>query len=228
MDLDEPILRSLETLHQRFALAAGPARRFIPEIGPLAGYAGAGSEALRALEAVTSPGDGVSVFSDEPVAAPPGWEKTLQRDLLQMARENGAPPAEPAGSWQDLQAADAPEMLELARLTKPGPFASRTRELGRFVGVREGGRLAAMAGERLRLPGWTEISAVCTHPRHLGRGHAGRLMTVLLRGVAERGERAFLHVLPENARAIAVYERLGFSRRRSFTYAAFRRGAGAS
>lgn len=228
MDLDNPILRSLETVHARFALSAGAARRFLPEIGPLAGFAGRGDQALRALEAVTAPGDSVSVFHDETLSPPAGWEKTLERPLLQMTRDSGGPPPELAGPWQDLHAADAPEMLALARLTKPGPFGTRTQELGRFVGVREGGGLAAMTGERLRLPGWTEISAVCTHPDHLGRGHAARLMTVVLRRIVERGERAFLHVLPENSRAIAVYERLGFRQRRSFTYAAFRRAPAAA
>jgi predicted GNAT family acetyltransferase len=106
-----------------------------------------------------------------------------------------------------------PEMLDLTKLTKPGPFGTRTRELGDYFGVRSGGTLAAMAGERLRLPGYTEISAVCTHPDHLGHGYASGLIEILMGRIFSRGELPFLHVRPDNARAIQVYERLGFERR---------------
>ena len=115
----------------------------------------------------------------------------------------------------ELGDADAAEMLELATLTKPGPFFQRTHRLGRFIGVREGGRLAAMCGERLSLPGYTELSAVCTHPAFLGRGYAAGLMSLVTQGIIQRGDVPFLHVYDRNARAIALYERLGWVRRRA-------------
>ncbi len=101
-------------------------------------------------------------------------------------------------------------MVELTALTKPGPFGPRTHELGHYVGIRDGGKLVAMAGERLKVPGYTEVSAVCTHPDHLGKGYAAALISEVMRAIRERGETPFLHVRAHNRRAIAVYERLGF------------------
>ena len=101
-------------------------------------------------------------------------------------------------------------MMELTELTKPGPFAKRTRELGTYLGIRIDGKLIAMAGERLKVPGYTEVSAICTHPDHTGRGHARVLTTEIMRRILDRGEAPFLHVRQDNFRAIELYERLGF------------------
>lgn len=110
----------------------------------------------------------------------------------------------------DLTEANAAEMFALARLTQPGPFFQRTHQLGDFVGVKIGGRLAAMAGERLKLPGFTEVSAVCTHPDHRGHGYAAALMGVVAGRIEARGETPFLHVYPHNTGAIRIYEHLGY------------------
>jgi predicted GNAT family acetyltransferase len=101
-------------------------------------------------------------------------------------------------------------MLALALLTRPGPYNSRTHAFGGYIGIREGGRLAAMAGHRLKVPGYTEISAVCTHPDFRGRGYAGHLTRVVAARIAARGETPFLHTYAANATAIRLYERLGF------------------
>ena len=107
-------------------------------------------------------------------------------------------------------------MLALAEVTKPGPFLPRTHELGAFYGVRIGGRLIAMAGERLKLPGYTEITAVCTHEDFRGMGLAAALIARVADGIQARGETPFLHVFSHNASAIAVYRRLGMTFRRAF------------
>jgi predicted GNAT family acetyltransferase len=107
--------------------------------------------------------------------------------------------------------ADVPEMLALTKLTNPGPFGTRTHEMGDYFGIRVNGTLAAMAGERL--PGYTEVSAVCTHPDHLGHGYASALIRLLADRICSRCELPILHVLPDNTRAIQVYERLGFTKR---------------
>jgi predicted GNAT family acetyltransferase len=104
-------------------------------------------------------------------------------------------------------------MIELTALTKPGPFGKRTHELGTYLGIRRDGKLVAMAGERLKVPGHTEVSAVCTHPDHTGHGYARILMSEVMRRIRVRGERPFLHVREDNVRAIALYERLGFEAR---------------
>jgi predicted GNAT family acetyltransferase len=102
-------------------------------------------------------------------------------------------------------------MIELTALTKPGPFSTRTHELGTYLGIRDAGKLVAMAGERLKVPGFTEVSAVCTHPEHTGHGYARILMSEVMRRIRSRGEAPFLHVREDNVRAIALYERLGFA-----------------
>lgn len=122
----------------------------------------------------------------------------------------------------ELGTEDVPDMLDLVARTKPGPFWPRTRELGTYLGVRVDGVLVAMAGERLRPPGWTEISAVCTAVDARGQGHAARLVNALATRIVARRERPFLHVAEANTGAIALYERLGFKTRRPVTFRGFR------
>jgi ribosomal protein S18 acetylase RimI-like enzyme len=117
---------------------------------------------------------------------------------------------------------DVPEMLDLAARTRPGPFLPRTGELGVYLGIRRGGALVAMAGERLHPPGWTEISAVCTDERWRGRGFASRLVRVLVAGIRARGEIPFLHAVINNTGAIGLYEALGFRLRRTTAFSAVR------
>jgi predicted GNAT family acetyltransferase len=113
-----------------------------------------------------------------------------------------------------LGAADVPEMLALVELTKPGPFLLRTHEMGTFLGIRIGGRLAAMTGERMKPAHYTEMTAVCVHPDHRGRGYAQVLLAAVSRQIVARGEIPFLHVFSDNAAAIALYRRQGMEIRR--------------
>jgi predicted GNAT family acetyltransferase len=123
----------------------------------------------------------------------------------------------------ELTDADASEMLALARLTEPGPFLARTHEMGSFVGIRVAGRLAAMAGERFRFPGYTEVSGVCTHPDFRGRGFARLLSASVAGRIESRGERPFLHAWKDNAAAISLYQSLGFELRAEVNVAVFER-----
>jgi predicted GNAT family acetyltransferase len=116
-----------------------------------------------------------------------------------------------------------PEILDLVERTKPGPFAKRTIEMGRYLGIRREGRLIAMAGERLRPPGWTEVSAVCTDPDFRGQGLAARLTLAVAAGILERGELPFLHAAATNTNAIRLYEGLGFEIAHHVVFAAFKR-----
>jgi predicted GNAT family acetyltransferase len=128
-------------------------------------------------------------------------------------------------AFDPLGAADVSAMLELTALTKPGPFFARTYELGQYFGIRDGDRLAAMAGERMRLDGFTEISAVCVHPDHRGKGYARLLIRALIKAIADRGETPFLHVFVSNLNAIALYERLGFAGRATLQVTMLQRAA---
>ena len=214
--LDNPVWYSLSTAHAHLSQGNSHARRYLPEISPLAATADLDDEAYLQLSAMLSPGQVAAVLRDSPVASLPGFEILHQISVDQMIWEGGsvsvANPGEVMGS------ADAPEMLALTELTKPGPFTLRTHELGRYIGIRKSGKLAAMAGERMRMPGYTEVSAVCTHPDHRGHGYASELVLAMVTTIMQRGDVPFLHVASENASAIKVYEKLGFHRRRVWNF----------
>jgi predicted GNAT family acetyltransferase len=146
--------------------------------------------------------------------------------MLEMVYANGVlPNSKPneVSGMVELGHQDSAEMLALATLTKPGPFGTRTHELGSYVGIRHEGQLVAMAGERLKVPGYTEVSAVCTHPDHAGKGYARVLMTEIMQRIREHGETPMLHVRADNTRAIELYERLGFQIRKRMHFAVLRR-----
>jgi len=224
--LENVIWQALTTRQSHFAESCDNALRFVREVTSLCAFDQPNDEGYASLARLAGTEGTAAVFLDQPYAARDGWEYIAGAPLLQMVCENGsATPSSPRSSPRivELGDDDSPEMLELTALTKPGPFGPRTHQLGYYVGVRDGGRLVAMAGERLKVPGYAEVSAVCTHPDHLGKGYAAALMTEVMRSIRERGEKPFLHVRSDNARAIAIYERLGFSKRWEGYYAILRR-----
>ena len=147
----------------------------------------------------------------EPQDLPAGFRLEKQATLLQMALTALKAGKAREVSMVRLTDADAPQMLELALLTEPGPFFDKTHLLGDFYGVKENGRLLAMSGERMKQDGFTEVSGVCVHPEAQGRGYAAALMRRVIEDILARGETAFLHSYDHNARAISLYEGLGFS-----------------
>jgi predicted GNAT family acetyltransferase len=214
--LDNAIWEALGTRHAALAETSGPARRFIPEVSPLAGIEAPSREGYEALAGLLADQETTALFLEEPYRDQAGWKLITSAPLLQMVCDDDADKSLAANSEsqvRELTVADCDEMVKLAALTKPGPFSQRTRELGTFFGIHRKGKLAAMAGERLKIPGYTEVSAVCTHPEHTGNGYARILMTEVMRGIFQRGEIPFLHVRQDNLRAIELYERLGFQRR---------------
>lgn len=221
--LDNPIWKSLNTSQAHLAESADFAKRFSPEISLLAGFEET-SQGFDSLASLVDAGESVGLFLEAPSSPVKGWTITHAAPLLQMIHAAGAISAQ-ATDFVELTKTDVPEMIALTQLTKPGPFNPRTREMGAYLGVRENGKLIAMAGERLHVPGYTEISAVCTHPDFLGRGCARALMAELAARIHSRGEVPFLHVRPENARAAELYERMGFTKRVLFRYTIFRRDA---
>jgi ribosomal protein S18 acetylase RimI-like enzyme len=214
--LDNIIWQGLTTRQAHFAESCGEARRFPREVTLLSAFLEPSDKGYDSLAELVGPGGTAALFLDEPYKPRPGWELIADPPLLEMVFANTSIPAPAPGEQSailELGQADSPEMVELATLTKPGPFASRTHELGTFLGIRRGTKLVAMAGERLKLPGYTEVSAVCTHPEHTGHGYAGILMTEVMRRIVARGETPLLHVREDNVRAIGLYEHLGFRTR---------------
>jgi len=223
--LENVIWNALTTRHAQFAQGAGDARRFIPEVGPLGGFTGPAEAGYQALAELIGKNGTVGLFLDEPYQERPGWTFIVGAPLLQMVWQEGTlGKSEPIDSRVErLGDRDSAEMIELTALTKPGPFSTRTHELGVYVGIRDGGKLVAMSGERLKVPGYTEVSAVCTHPEHTGKGYARVLMSTVMDEIRRRGETPFLHVRGDNNRAIAIYEQLGFRISKRGHFAVLRR-----
>jgi ribosomal protein S18 acetylase RimI-like enzyme len=217
--LEHPIWSALTTAHAPLAIAHGAARRYPYELARFAALEEPSAQAWRDLREIVAPGELVSMATTAPVELPPGWRILFGFGIDQMVFAGERP--EPHTSHITLGDADAPEMLALAQRTDPGPFFERTHQLGRFIGIRApDGTLAAMAGERMKLDGATEISAVCTDPAHQGRGYGRRLMETLLAEQLDRGELPFLHVKDDNP-AKGLYERLGFRVSRAMRFTVF-------
>jgi ribosomal protein S18 acetylase RimI-like enzyme len=213
--LDNPAYGALCGPHARLAQVRGRARRYPDDVAPfLALPSPPSAQDWRDAAGLVVPGTYVATRYDG-AALPDGWRSVQAFDLVQMIEERvtGVDCAEAI----PLAATDVPEMLELVAQTEPGPFLNRTIELGDYLGIRRDGVLVAMAGERFRLDGWTEISAVCTKPEHRGQGLASRLMGALIASIQRRSERAFLHVMSTNTGAIKLYEELGFCVRQTAT-----------
>lgn len=211
--LDRPVWNALTSRQAQFALGEKDRfLRFPADIEPFGATRNNSADQLVDL-AELMPSDGhVALAEVAALPAPAGFVSMITATIHQMT----APRIDPPDDDFDVVALtdkDAPEMRALAELTQPGPFHARTHELGGFVGVRGNGRLIAMSGERLKPPGFTEISAVCTHPDARGRGLAAALMRRVAAGIVARGEALFLHVYPHNQGAIALYEKLGFRHR---------------
>jgi predicted GNAT family acetyltransferase len=214
--LDRAIWNALTTRLAHQAQGEERAVRLHPDYGLFAAPRDFSRESLAALTALIPEGGAIGLTETVAIPPPPGTVLVMQMDYHQMIAS--AITAGDAGfEVTALGDADAEEMLALATLTEPGPFFRRTHQLGDFVGVRQNGKLVAMAGERLKPAGFIEISGVCTHPDHRGRGYAGGLMRIVARRILARGETPFLHVLASNSAAIVLYESLGFSFRAAFT-----------
>lgn len=211
--LDRPVWAALSTRHLSLSVGGALARRYAPDVNLFASACDETPPALRALADLVRPGDRVFVLQVPEISVPPGLVAVKAAKGVQMVATRKVQPAGADADIVELTAADAAEMLALATLTEPGPFLTRTHTMGVFRGIRIDGRLAAMAGERFRFPGHTEVSGVCTHPDFRGRGLARRLSTAVAAGIESRGERAFLHAWKTNRAAISLYESLGFELR---------------
>ena len=211
--LDHPVWSSLAGGHRHFAQGGPLALRYPREVGPFAALLGDSPAAWTALASLLAPGESVMLVTPDPVVGADGLEATRLGPVLQMVATRDAGSA--AAATLLLGEDDAAEMRSLTGLTNPGPFGVRTHELGEFLGIRDGGMLAAMTGERMRPSGMVEVSAVCVHPEHRGKAYARILMVEKMRRIVDRGDLPFLHVYPDNASAIALYESLGYVARRT-------------
>lgn len=212
--LDRPVWNMLNGPQTALNVVAanGPVVRIDPGYGPFAAARDTGEEAQAALaRLLTSPGDAVWIVERHAWPAPIGTRVVKTAALVQMIAPEPAPPLSGDEPAELLEAGDTAEMTALARATEPGPWGPLTRHYGNFYGIRRGGRLAAMAGERMRpVPGFAEVSGVCTWPEFRGQGLAAQLIRRLMAGFSARGDTPFLHSYSANEGAIRLYRSLGF------------------
>jgi ribosomal protein S18 acetylase RimI-like enzyme len=213
--LDHPIWTALTTRQQALAEGGARARRYPTAITPFADMPELSPQGFAALGAMMLGPEIAVLFTPDPVTAPDEFKVLLAETGEQMI---GAPAEVPAGAVEilTLGVEDVPEMIALTTLTKPGPFSLRTHELGIFLGIRVGGELVAMAGERMKPADYTEITAVCVHPSHRGHGYGQILLGAISRQIVARGEIPFLHLFTSNVSALALYRRQGMEIRRRF------------
>lgn len=206
--LDRPIWSALTTRQKHLAEGGPRALRYPVDVTPFADMIDMSGASFAALGDLLSGSQVAALFTPEPVDVPAGFKVVLAETGEQMI---GSPADTPLQGIEivRLGAPDVPAMMGLTELTKPGPFALRTHELGTFLGIRAGGELVAMVGERMKPGNFTEMTAVCVHPDHRGRDYAQALLAAIARQIEARGEIPFLHVFSNNVSAIALYQRQG-------------------
>jgi ribosomal protein S18 acetylase RimI-like enzyme len=221
--LDRVVWHALTTHQRHLAVGNEAAVRFASEVGPFAALASNTENCWQALADFATPEDRIALVTLDELACPDQFELVNRARIDQMVLTK--PPGNPVSGIMQLATADVPEMLELVRLAQPGPFGPRTIETGEYYGIRTNGKLIAMTGERMRLPGFAEISGVCTHPEHRRQGLAEGVMNFVASRMQARGDTPFLHVFSHNAPAIALYERMGYIRRCAFNLLVVRKAA---
>ncbi|ORE98539.1 GNAT family N-acetyltransferase [Aurantimonas sp. 22II-16-19i] len=207
--LDRPIWTALTTRQAHLAEGDAHARRYLPDISPFTATRDDSEASLAPLARLAEPAGTMLFLQASPVVLPPQLVERQTAEAVQMIAEAPFAVIEDR-RVERLGPADAEAMLALAELTKPGPFTLKAQSFGAFWGVREEGRLIAMAGERLKLPGITELSGLATHPDRQGEGLGKLLLTYVAGQISAGGDAVFLHAYAWNEKAIQLYERLGF------------------
>lgn len=214
--LDHPIWHALSTVHAHFAEGDDLAKRYPFDVSPLAAVREQSPQAYASLGELLGPEEAAVFFLDAPPIVPEGWRLLHNFEMHQMiCHTPPTHPSVPDSVIGPLGNADILEMRQLAEATEPGPFRNRTIEFGGYQGIRDGGRLVSMTGQRLRVPGFTEVSAVCTYPEYRGRGYAQALVSTVSQDIFARGETPILGVRLDNSSAVRVYKRAGFTVRRN-------------
>jgi predicted GNAT family acetyltransferase len=190
--LDNPVWHALTGPHRTHAIGRGRAAHYPRDMAPFSAIREASDESYADLARDLAPDTEARLFRPGEEALPAGWRQVDAFPMLQMVGASAPDPVD--ASIETLSRADVPAMMDLVAIAKPGPFGPRTVELGRYLGIRHAGRLVAMAGERLRLPGHVELSGICVHPDARGQGHAARLTRALMADAFARDDVPFLHV----------------------------------
>lgn len=208
--LQNPVFNALSTGDQRLSLGTEKVKYFDAEVSPYAGFPEDYSNGFADLYAMLPEGRRILFARPTAIELPQGWQLQHEIKGLQFVYRGSNNITGDFSNIEPLTTTHVDEMIELVKLTKPGPFDKRTIEFGSYHGIFENGKLVAMTGQRLHVEQYTEISAVCTHPDHLGKGYASALMQHQMQIILNSNQIPYLHVRADNDRAIAVYGRLGF------------------
>ncbi|MDO3640613.1 GNAT family N-acetyltransferase [Mucilaginibacter sp. L3T2-6] len=222
--LDNPAWNALETGNTRFAVGEGDIKYFHPEVSPFAALKENTTENLKKLYEIAPASSVFGVVTPVELTIPESWELITCLDCLQMVCETPARQVNLKNELVILTEEHVPAMLELTGLTNPGPFAKRTIAYGHYRGIFDGEQLVAMCGQRMNPKPYAEVSAVCTHPDHVGKGYAAQLILYQVDRIKAAGEIPFLHVLATNERAVKLYESLGFKTRSRMLFYVVKKG----
>ena len=221
--LDNPVWEALSSRQSHFNIGNNQLKYFPADIAPFVGLKHWDSNDLKELVDHLPIQRSFSVMKAKKAELPPSFEMVFSTPLYQMYCPVLKPVTNPEIIIRKLVNEDVSMMLELTSITKPGPFYERTIEFGNYIGIFNNDRLVAMAGDRLSLNGYTEVSAICTHPDHLGKGYASYLITRASERIIAEGNIPFLHVRTDNLRAVEVYKKMGFNIRADIYFAIFRK-----
>ena len=209
--LDNVGWNSLTSKHRHLGVIGEKAAKYRTQVSMIAGIAENTPEAFAELAEISEPGVPVVLLGNAPPEGHPDWVVRRRAEAHQMVID--APIEYEDKEFVGLTPEDVPEMMALVELTQPGPFSPGTIEMGDYIGIKVDGKLVAMGGERMKPEGYTEVSGICTHPDHRGRGYAKAITGHITNAIFERGETPFLHVFVNNEPAIRLYERLGYRKR---------------
>lgn len=218
--LDNPIWEALNGRQAKFAIKGNNVLRYRPDIFVMAGIPDTTETTIKNLSDLV-PQRGFVGLMGFKINMEPYFKQVFGVQAYQMVADKI--PEYKAVDYVELSKEDSPEIAELIKLTEPGPYAPNVLELGKYIGIKEEGKLVAMLGERIKLDRYTEVSLVCTHPDHRGKGYAKSLSGILIDEIINRGEKPFLHVMTHNVPAYKLYEKLGFKTRVEYPITAYNR-----
>ena len=216
--LDNPGWNALISGNKTLANGNETIKYFSPDVSPFVCLNENSTENINALYGIVPEAEYYALISTAEIEIPAPWKIQVCAKAFQMVYNGDVTPVETIAKLVPLTDEHIPQMLALTKLTRPGPFEERTIDFGHYRGIFDGGKLVAMAGQRLNPTPYAEVSAVCTHPDHLGKGYARQLLMYHIQRIKAAGEIPFLHVRCNNERAVKVYEDIGFTKRREIYF----------